>query len=435
MNLNRWATGIPRVRGWVHELRLAADPYRYLSVLMATRGSDAVQLRLLGEPTLCIAGSAAVAFFYDEQRIRRRDAAPEPLRATLFGKGGVQGLDDAAHRHRKALFLGLTSPPAVAALVDTTRDAWRDALQRWQHCDELDLYRALQPVLTRAVCAWAGVPLADAELAGRTRQLVSLFDDAASGLGGHLRSRLNRHAAEAWARGHIEAVRDGRLRPPEASALAAIARHRDERGRDLPARIAAVELLNLLRPVVAVSVYLVFVAHALAAHDGWADRLRARPAGPEGLHFVQEVRRHYPFFPVLAGRTRSEGNWRGHWLPAGMRVLLDLHGSNHGNGDWADPEVFRPERWQALPPAPPAFVPQGGGEAARGHRCPGEDIALQLMRLALEFYLVEMQFEPLEHRPPLDFGRLPAQPRGGFRLVRPGPRLQSAAALATPRAV
>lgn len=421
MNFTAWASGVPRVGGWAHEARLLADPYGYLAVLMTTRGTDAIQLRLLGEPTLCIAGGEAAAFFYDARRIRRQGAAPEPLRATLFGKGGVQGLDDAAHQQRKAMFLGLLSPPAVAALVAATRREWLSALKRWQHCEELDLYTALQSVLAAAVCGWAGLPLSPAEAPLRTRQLVSLFDDAARGLGGHLRSRLNRSAAQAWLRRHIESVRGG-LRPPESSALAVVARHCDDAGRELPTEVAAVELLNVLRPVVAVSVYLVFVAHALEAHADWAERLRiAGPRSRDALHFLQEVRRRYPFFPALVGRTRDTVQWRDARLPAGMRVVLDVYGSNHSRHDWADPDIFLPERWRAFERPPLAFVPQGGGPVARGHRCPGEDSALQLMLLGLEFFLFQMHWEPLHHRPPLDFGRLPAQPEGGLRLRRPGP--------------
>lgn len=418
MNLTHWAIGIPRVAGLSHDARLLADPYRYLSVLMLTRDSDAVQLRLMGEPTLCLAGGEAAAFFYDASRIQRGGAAPEPLRATLFGKGGVQGLDDQTHRRRKALFLDLLGPAAVAALVERTRREWLEARSRWPRRGELDLYPALQEVLTVAACDWAGLPLEPEEVPLRTRQLVSLFDDAAQGLARHLRARLHRSAVQAWARGALDAVRAGRREPPPASALALIARHRDEYGQLLPIGVAAVELINVLRPIVAVSVYLVFLAHALARHGDWAQRLATHRRGPEAQHFVQEVRRHYPFFPLVAGRTRGPVSWRSARIPGGMRVLLDLYGTNHSRRDWVEPDIFLPERWRAFPlPPPPAFVPQGGAGVVSGHRCPGEDVAVQLMLLGLDIYLLQMcEALPARGAPPLDFGRLPAQPMGGLRL-------------------
>ncbi|RZJ09282.1 MAG: cytochrome P450 [Rubrivivax sp.] len=420
MNLTRWAGDVPRVRGWSHDARLLANPYRYLSSLMLSRDTDALQLRLMGEPTLCLAGGEAVAFFYDAQQIRRRDAAPEPLRATLFGKGGVQGLDDAAHRHRKAMFLRILGPGAVAMLCARVRQEWLAALQRWQHCEEINLYRALQAVLTAAVCEWAGLPLGEGERALRTQQLVALFDDAARGLRGHLNSRLRRRDAEAWACGLIDEVRRGARHPLEHTALAVIARHREEDGALLPPRVAAVELLNVLRPVVAVSLYLVFVAHALDAHADWAERLRGDVAGKDALHFVQEVRRHYPFFPMLVGRARDGAWWRSGPVPEGMRVVLDLYGTNHSRRDWVEPDIFLPQRWRSFPLQPPlAFVPQGGGPLGTGHRCPGEDVAVQLMLLALDMFLLRMRWELQPPRPALDFTRLPALPVGGLCIRRP----------------
>lgn len=75
MNFMHWAPGIPRAEGWLHDARLMSDPYRYLSVLMARQGCNALQLRLMGEPTLCMAGAEAVAFFYDSEQIQRQGAA------------------------------------------------------------------------------------------------------------------------------------------------------------------------------------------------------------------------------------------------------------------------------------------------------------------------------------------------------------------------
>jgi fatty-acid peroxygenase len=418
MNFTHWAPGIPRAEGWLHDARLMSDPYRYLSVLMARQGCNALQLRLMGEPTLCMAGAEAVTFFYDSEQIQRQGAAPEPLRATLFGKGGVQGLDGAAHRHRKAVFLQVMAPASVAALVARTRREWLAALPHWQLHEDLNLYRALQRVLTVAVCDWAGLPLDERESGMRMRQLVSMFDDAARGLRGHLRARARRAEAESWACQRIEAVRAGTLQPPPASALAVLAWHRNEHGQLLPPRLAAVELLNVLRPVVAVSVFMVFVAHALDGHPEYGERLRARPRGTEALQFVQEVRRHYPFFPALLGRARAPACWQSSPLPQGMRVLLDVHGTNHSPHDWADPHLFLPERWRAFPHgSPPAFVPQGGASVERGHRCPGEDAAIQLMLLALEVLLVQMRYEAAPHRPPLDYTRLPALPENGMRIA------------------
>ncbi len=186
----------------------------------------------------------------------------------------------------------------------------------------------------------------------------------------------------------------------------------------MASRVAGVELLNVLRPTVATAVYLTFVAHALDAHPDWKERL-AHGDGSEDHAFVEEVRRHYPFFPAVAAVVREEFEWRGHRFPQGRRVLLDLYGTNHDSGYWPDPERFDPERFLGAEPDRFAFVPQGGGDPAVHHRCPGEPIATRLMIVALDQMVRHLSYTAVAPSAPVDFTRLPALPAGGYpiRLV------------------
>lgn len=426
---------IPRDPQADSSLALLADPYRFISSRCREHGSDVFETRLLLRPTLCLTGPEAARLFYDDERFARAGAAPEALRATLFGEGGVQGLDGERHRHRKALFLRLTAPEAVDALARTVRQAWRQAATRWPAGEPVTLYDAAREVFTRAVCSWAGVPLPEAEVRLRTRQLSLLFDGA--GVLGlqHLRARRARRASDGWAQDLITAVRGQAGTAPQATALALIAHHRHADGELLPAEVAAVELLNLLRPTVAVAVYAVLAAHALHQHPGQREALLA--ASPEDAPmalacFVHEVRRYYPFFPAVAARTRRAFRWNGYDFPAGRRVLLDLYGTNHDARAWQTPGAFRPERFRPErraverpgsertgPPEqrPFSFVPQGGGEPARHHRCPGEGLAEQLMKQTLQFLLHELHYSLPPQDLSIDMSRLPALPRDRLVLV------------------
>ena len=78
--------------------------------------------------------------------------------------------------------------------------------------------------------------------------------------------------ANRWAAGIIRRIRAGRLRLDPAAVTA---RHRDANGRRFPGDLAAVELLNLLRPTVAAAVYVTQCAHALHAHPAWHERIAA----------------------------------------------------------------------------------------------------------------------------------------------------------------
>jgi fatty-acid peroxygenase len=139
--------------------------------------------------------------------------------------------------------------------------------------------------------------------------------------------------------------------------------------------------------------------------------------------FLDEVRRCYPFFPAIAARVRTDFEWQGWHFPRGRRALLDVHGTNHDPRVWELPERFRPERFLEGEPGPFDFVPQGGGEARRHHRCPGEPLSLALMRQAVRFLLHRVDYEVLPRSLKIDRRRLPALPLDGFaiRIVR-GPR-------------
>jgi len=404
---------IPRDARFDATLAALRDPYRYISRRALELGSDLFETRLLLRRTLCMTGREAAQLFYDPQRFKRDGASPPAVQKTLFGEGGVQGLDGAEHAQRKQLFLSLMTPERIAELVEISSGEWRSAAMRWRTRGSVVLYPAAQEILTRSVCRWAGVPLRRTEVAARTRDLSALFDSAgALGLR-HFAARLARKRSERWAAALIERIRRGELAIDPEAAAQRIALHRDLAGELLEPRIAAVELLNVLRPTVAVAVYVVLIAHALHEHPAHAERIRFAP-DDDVLHFVQEVRRFYPFFPAVPAVVREDFEWLGHRVPAGERALLDLYGINHDPRIWGDPHAFRPERFRSWLENPFDLVPQGGGDAAQGHRCPGEAIALGLMQRAVRFLAREIEYAVPAQDLDIDFRRLPALPPSGF---------------------
>ncbi len=146
-------TALPREPALDATAKLLRDPYRYITTRCRRFGSDAFQTRLLLRPTICMSGPDAAEIFYDEARFARRGAMPEPVRATLLGKGGVQGLDDEAHRHRKALLISLMTPDRVAALGSRFGEELAGAAAQWRLRTRIVFYDALHEPLTRAVCA------------------------------------------------------------------------------------------------------------------------------------------------------------------------------------------------------------------------------------------------------------------------------------------
>ena len=112
-------------------LALLADPYRFIGDQCRRFGSDVFEARILLERSICMSGAAAAEVFYDATRFTRTGAAPEPLRKTLFGNGGVQTLDGMAHRHRKTMFMGLMTSDSIAHLTALMLKEWVGAASSW----------------------------------------------------------------------------------------------------------------------------------------------------------------------------------------------------------------------------------------------------------------------------------------------------------------
>ncbi|WP_328851834.1 cytochrome P450 [Micromonospora globbae] len=393
-------------------LALLREGYRFMGSRCDRYDSDVFQTRLLLRRTICLRGHAAATLFYDQDRFERADALPLRVQRTLTGRGGVQGLDGPAHRDRKAMLMSLMTPTAIRHLGQLFDDEWRARIPVWEGVGPVVLHRELGLMLTRAVCAWAGVPLAEGQVGRRTADLHSMIDSGAAVGPRHWRGLLARRRGERWAGDLVDRTRSGALPAPTGSALRVIADHRDARGRPLPRRIAAVELLNVLRPTVAVDRFVVFAALALHDHPAWRERVRSDDEATE--LFVQEVRRYYPFFPAAAARVRRSFDWHGHHFPRGRRVLLDLYGTNHHPALWPEPERFRPERFAGRPPDAFAPIPQGGGEHHTGHRCAGEWLTIELMKRAVTNLTSTMRYDVPPQNLAVSLRRMPALPPSGF---------------------
>jgi len=164
-----------------------------------------------------------------------------------------------------------------------------------------------------------------------------------------------------------------------------------------------------------IAVYLTFTAHALQQHPDVRRRLESGADGYAEM-FAQEGRRFYPFFPSTIALTRRRFDWNGYRFPRSRRVMLDLYGTNHDSRFWDDPERFRPERFRDWDGGQFAFIPQGGGEPHLTHRCPGELITIELMKVGVDVLTKRIVYEVPEQDLRIDFSRLPALPRSRFAI-------------------
>ena len=108
---------MPREEGIDHSLCLMREGYMYILNRCRSFNSDIFETRLLGKKAICMGGKETAEIFYDPEKFKRKDAAPNRAVQTLFGRNGVQALDGQSHKHRKEMFMSIMSPDELDRLT------------------------------------------------------------------------------------------------------------------------------------------------------------------------------------------------------------------------------------------------------------------------------------------------------------------------------
>ncbi len=413
---------LPALKTPDSSIDLLREGYTFIPRRCDQLGTDGFRTRLLFRPVTCIHRADAAGMFYSGHRFTRQGAFPTSIVHLLQDEGSVQALDGDAHHHRKAMFLYTLQGEDPMDLRGIFEREWHAAVLRWQRKGRIVLHDELDELLTRTSAAWAGVPMSERDVSLRTRELSAMVDNAGSFGPANWWARALRNRCERWARRIIDRVRAGELRPPEGSFLAVVAAHQKPGGQRLSVETADVELLNVLRPMLAVSRFIVFAALALLRYPDWHDTFVA--GNDEDLEgFANEVRRLYPFFPLIGGRARQAFSWEGHDFTESEWVLLDLYGTNHDARWWENPEAFKPERFRGWSGDPNTLIPQGAGEYATDHRCPGEPITASLMKQAVQLLTRATRYRVGVQDFSISMSLMPSLPKDEFIIHDVQPRV------------
>ncbi|MGG3798548.1 cytochrome P450 [Metabacillus fastidiosus] len=383
---------MPHEEGIDHSLSLIREGYMYILNRCHGFQSNIFETRLLGKKVICMRGSEAAEVFYDTEKFKRENAAPNRVIQTLFGKNGVQTLDGESHKHRKEMFMSIMSPEELEKLTGIIEEQWESAVNKWEGMEEVVLYEEVKEILCRSACQWAGVPVEEDKIKGLTKDLGAMFESVAVIGPKHWMGRNARNQAEKWMEEIIDKVRKGKENPPQHSVLYRFAWHRDLKGNLLDPEVAAVEVINILRPIVAVAIYINFIA--LAVHHYPEEKKKLNSSDEKYTHmFVQEVRRFYPFFPFVAAVVKEDFTWKGYYFEEGTLTFLDIYGTNHDPENWENPELFSPLRFMERKESLYDFIPQGGGDYFMGHRCAGEWITIEIMKISADYLANLIEYE------------------------------------------
>ncbi|WP_368488318.1 cytochrome P450 [Clostridium sp. BJN0013] len=411
-------------KGLDNTFNLLKEGYLFIKNRIDQYQSDLFETHLLGQKVICMTGEEAAKVFYDPGRFQRNGAAPKRVQKTLFGENGIQTMDGETHTHRKNLFKSLTTSLYQRHLAELTLEKWQASVDKWEDTEKVVLFDEAKEILCQAACQWAGVPLLKSEVKDRAEDFGAMVDAfGAVGLR-HWKGRRARNRTEDWIKGIIEDVRGGKIKAEEGSALYAMAFHRELDGSQMNNQMAAVELINILRPIVAISTYITFAALALHEHPECKEKLISDDNNYFEM-FIQEVRRFYPFTPFLGARVRKNFIWNEYEFNEGMLVLLDIYGTNHDPCIWKNPDEFHPERFKEWKGSLFDFIPQGGGDPAKTHRCPGEGITIEIMKTSLNFLINRIEFEVPEQDLSYSLVRIPTFPESGFVMTNIKRKIQT----------
>ncbi len=111
---------------------------------------------------------------------------------------------------------------------------------------------------------------------------------------------------------------------------------------------------------------------------------------------------------------RKTFDWQGYRFPKGRRVILDLYGTNHDTQLWEQPDTFQPERFRHWNGSAFNFIPQGGGDHYHNHRCPGEWITIDLMKVAVRMLTSAMTYDVPEQDLRVSMTSMPTIPKSHF---------------------
>ncbi|MDN6625671.1 MAG: cytochrome P450 [Pisciglobus halotolerans] len=407
---------MPYESGFDHTLDALKEGYPYIADRRLMLNKEVFKTNVLGQEAYAMGGEEAAELFYDTSKFQRTNTMPKTILKSLQGLGGVQTLDGEEHTHRKKMFMSLMSNDRLEDLGEIYLKHLKAAVNRWRGQKEVIIYDEIQEVLVRTACEWSGVPLPEKDVKEHTQNLMKMIVDAASVGFSHFLGEHARNVTEDWIRGLVKDVRDGKLNPPEETTLAVFSFHRDVNGELLDPQIAAVEVLNIIRPIAAIAIYVQFLALSVIQYPEEAAKLETDDRA--GLqHFVQEVRRYYPFFPVAVARTKKDFEWHGYEFKEDMLTILDLYGTNRDPNVWENADKFDPDRFADWDGSPFSFIPQGGGGFIGGHRCAGEWITILILNITLDYLANKMTYDVPNQDLTYSLTDIPATAKSGVRLT------------------
>src|SRR3954465_12177794 len=112
---------------------LFTEGYEFVMDRAGRLDTDIFQTRIFLRRAICTYGREAAEQFYSPGRFTRRGALPLFALTLIQDLGSVMVLNDEDHRRRKAMFMEMMSPEALAKIGELTVKHWRQSVIEWEN--------------------------------------------------------------------------------------------------------------------------------------------------------------------------------------------------------------------------------------------------------------------------------------------------------------
>jgi fatty-acid peroxygenase len=311
--------------------------------------------------------------------MKRRGALPSPIQESLFGHMGVvQTLDAPEHQQRKDLFMQVLRN--AHGFQNVFAEEWDQVMQ----LKEIDVMEQSKIALLKSVLRYLGYPIpSDGELKDIAEccwTLITSFGASAPLVlpyNRHWKARRARKRLYEYLAPHVQSIREKSVNTTDHSLYTPMEQIVHAVDDDT---VVMDELLNVIRPVVAIAQYIGCSVHQLHESPEWKSQVLE---DNNLVLFANEVRRYYPFAPILGAISMTpfvvEDHGKSVTVSKDTLVILDLYASNHSAAQFSSPDNFDPSQLGESE-AMRAIMPQGWGNPSRGHRCPGEDFTVSVIQ-------------------------------------------------------
>lgn len=402
----------------------------------AARGDTSVRVRLGRQRIVYLLGPEANArvFAHDEWfRVREAFAALE----VVDGPTSVVLSDGPDHARRRRLIRPSVAPRRIDGYVDSMVTSADEELDTVADGEVFDAYAVMRGAIRQSTLrALFGADMGErADEIGDTLQpLLDMADHLPQTI-----DWLRRLRAPSWRRAlaaraavddlvFAEIARERAARPGDDTGsgpvLPMLVHGRDGTGSGLTDQEVRDQAVTMIAAgYETTSAAMGWLVSLLGSHPAWQERARVevadalgdRPPGPADLaHLpllkavVDETLRLYPPAMISARYVTTGFDHDGRKVRPGDLVIFSPYVTHRDPGLYAEPLLFRPDRWLEGGRRPPEeYLPFGGGQ----HRCIGSHLATT--------ELVVMTARLLA-RGPFRLDRPPSRARG-FAAMRPDP--------------